>query len=140
MTCTIMERSCQLMKSGLSDTKNGRLQLALSKVKTEVNPTDMMIMYVLHTGLKLNANDAKVQGVRRWFGGLGRLISRGCSRPSHRSGRSNIKQSATKLLLTRRDLKGLIICIDDIKINHSPTPPLPKKRPDFVDEDGGGGF
>ena len=26
------------------------------------------------------------------------------------------------------------------KCKHLPTPPLPKKRPDFVEEDGGGGF
>lgn len=40
----------------------------------------------------------------------------------------------------REETRKVVACIVLKERDHSPTPPLPKKRPDFVEEDGGGGF
>lgn len=40
----------------------------------------------------------------------------------------------------REGTRKVVACIGFEEKDHSPTPPLPKKRPDFVEEDGGGGF
>ena len=49
---------------------------------------------------------------------------------------SDVPQSSCRLEETR----NVVACIGFRERKDLPTPPLPKKRPDFVEEDGGGGF